>query len=123
MSCVSHSVSFHICGGEIENMSIFGHAKSCILNNNGCDNHTNANQRSYNQNGCCKDTNLVIDTDRYLSNATEKVSTENIISISILIVSVVQGIDYTLEEYSHTSIYKPPLINRDITILVQSFLI
>jgi hypothetical protein len=123
MSSVSHSVSFHLCGGEIENMSIFGHAETCTMHDNGCDDRADSHQSSFDHNGCCKDTNLVIDTDKYLSKATEKVTFENLLNVSIAVVDRVQSISYTEKEYAHTSIYKPPLINRDITILVQSFLI
>jgi len=93
------------------------------MHDNGCDDRVNSHQSLFDHNGCCKDTNLVIDTDKYLSKATEKVTFENLLNVSIAVVDGVQSISYTAKEYAHTSIYKPPLINRDITILVQSFLI
>lgn len=74
--------------------------------------------------GCCEDKSVVIDADKYLSKITEKIADKSYQNVPLALISITQ-IENSLNglAYSHFVKYKPPLIERDITILVQTFLI
>ena len=123
MSSISHSVSFHICGGEIENVAIFGKAQSCEDHGNACDHGGSTNHTSINQKGCCEDATVLIDSDKYASKKTETITVESLY-VFLPVAQLVQGFSslkgLTFNHFLH---YRPPLIERDIIILVQTFLI
>ena len=120
-SSISHSMSFHICGGEIQNVAFFGKAESCNDHDNACDHGEKANHASFNHKGCCEDGTLSINSDKY--KATEKLTVEGPQFVYLPQVSVALDANPCESQFSYFSLYKPPLIKRDITILVQSFLI
>lgn len=124
VTSISHSISFHLCGGSIEDVAFFGHARSCTGLENSCDRDFGQEHHSLNNKGCCKDTKISIDSDKYLSKITEKISIEKFQDISIPVIDLIQNdSDFSGVKNTHCAIYKPPLIERDITVLVQTFLI
>jgi hypothetical protein len=124
MSSISHSVSFHICGGEIESMAVFGKAPACAGHNNVCHHDATNGHSSIHNTGCCEDATVLIDSDKYASKTTEKATVESAPYIFIPITDLVQEINpYAGLARVHFSKYRPPSIERDITILVQTFLI
>ncbi len=124
MSSIGHSVSLHLCGGEIENVALLGRAQACSANDSSCDRDAKGNHESIHQKGCCEDKTVVVDTDKILSKITEKLDVANFLDASIPVVDRIHETNYySTEEYTHSSTYKPPLIDRDITVLVRSFLI
>ncbi len=124
MSSIGHSVNFHFCGGEINNVAIFSQAQKCIVHDRSCDQDTKGNHDSLHNKGCCEDKSVVIDADKYLSKITEKIADKSYQKVPLALISITQ-IENSLNglAYSHFVKYKPPLIERDITILVQTFLI
>lgn len=92
------------------------------MHDSDCDEGRNVGQ-TINQKSCCEDTTIVIDSDKYLS----KIQGSKIISSNQIFVHPVSNVqaDPSVIDLSHThySNYKPPLIDQDITILVQTFLI
>jgi hypothetical protein len=120
-SAISHSVSFHICAGEIQNITVFGKAQSCKDHDNACDHGERTKQASLNHKGCCEDATLLIDSDKY--KTAERITVESPQFIYLPEVSLVLEVNPYKSQFSQLSNYKPPLIERDITILVQTFLI
>jgi hypothetical protein len=118
---ISHSLSFHICGGEIQSLAVFGRAQSCQDQDNACERTEKPNHTSFNHKGCCEDTTVLIDSDKY--KATEKITLQSSQFICLPEVSLVVEVGSSESQLSDFSLYKPPLIERDITILVQTFLI
>lgn len=103
-------------------MTIFSQAQKCMRHGSGCDEGRNVGQ-TINQKSCCEDTTILIDSDRYLSKIHgSKIINSN--QIAVQPVSIIQA-NLSIIDLSHThySNYKPPLIDQDITILVQTFLI
>ncbi|MDH4091760.1 MAG: hypothetical protein OEV74_16145 [Cyclobacteriaceae bacterium] len=124
MSTISLTVSFHLCGGEIQNVAINGKAKSCGEHDLSCDRDGNRSRMSFNHKGCCEDATLLFDSDKYFSKISEKITVENYQHISLPFVRLIERKNPTLSlGQIHSTKYKPPLIDRDITILAQTFLI
>jgi hypothetical protein len=121
MSSISLSVSFHICGGEIQNVAIFGKAQACTEHNNACDHQENRAHSTLDHKGCCKDASVSIDSDKY--SFAQKVIVDGPQFIFLLAANPVQQFIISTLERVHFSTYRPPLIERDITVFVQSFLI
>ncbi|HEY4654324.1 MAG TPA: hypothetical protein VIH22_07410 [Cyclobacteriaceae bacterium] len=122
-SSVSPSVSLHFCAGEIQNVAIFGKAQSCKTDNN-CDHGKRKNHTSLQQRGCCEDAMAICMLDEYSYAAKEKITIEVTQSFLIPPVSLIENANSckAIDDIHHRS-YKPPLIDRDITILIQTFLI
>lgn len=123
LSTISHSISMHFCGDEIQSMAVFGQAQQCEEHDNACDHGGKANHTSVNQKGCCEDATVLIDSDKYGSKKTETVIVES--SYFFLPVARLVQEFSSLEglAFNHFLHYRPPLIERDIIILVQTFLI
>ena len=124
ISTIGHSVSIHLCGGEIENMALFGQAQACSVQANGCYADLKGNNGSFHIKGCCEDKTLIIDADKFLSKVIGKITDKNYKITPLLPVSISQIENATdALVYAHFVKYKPPIIGRDITIIVQALLI
>lgn len=122
-SSISHSISIHFCGGEIESVAVFGQAKQCPEHDNACHYHGNTNHTSISHKGCCEDATFKIDSDKYTYKITDKITVDGSQYIFLPVAYLVQEVNPFISFDRHFSRYKPPLIERDITILVQTFLI
>lgn len=121
ISSISHAVNVHLCGGEINNVAIFSQAQKCTMYDSDCDEARNVDR--INQKGCCEDATIVIDSDKYLSKIRgSKIFDSH--QIFVQPASIIQtNLSYADLLHTQYSSYKPPIISRDITILLQSFLI
>lgn len=103
-------------------MAVFGQAQQCEEHDNACD-HGGTNQASINHKGCCEDTTLLIDSYEYASKKVETVTVESSY-VFLPVVALVQEFNsFKGLVFNHFLHYRPPLIERDIIILVQTFLI
>ena len=102
-------------------MAIFGQAEQCEQHDNACDRSDRFNHASLSHKGCCEDATLLIDSDKY--RATGKITIESPQFIYLPEVSLVLEESTYENHFSNFSRYKPPIIKRDITLLVQAFLI
>lgn len=124
ISTIGHSVSIHLCGGEIENMALFGQAQACSVQVNGCYADLKGNLDSLHTKGCCEDKTVVIDAAKFLSKVTGKIADKSYKKAPLVPVSI-SLIENATDAfvYAHFVKYKPPIIGRDITIIVQALLI
>jgi hypothetical protein len=125
MSSISHSVSFHLCGGKVQSMAIFGHAQACEEHTRGCDHDADpSNHASVGHKGCCEEATVIIDSEKYSTKVSQTVTVKPLTDALPLIVESVENLNsFVAAARGHFFNYRPPLIERDITILVQTFLI
>ena len=103
-------------------MAIFGQAKTCEEHANVC--HHDENKASLEQKECCENATILLDSDKYVSKVTQKVAVENFQFVFLPVRDLMLQVNPQLSlAKSNFFSYKPPLIERDITILVQTFLI
>ena len=127
-SSSSFSIAMHFCMGELETVSLIGKAESCqmIQERPSCganqSNISDEHHRITNENSCCQDQKVLID-------GQNEVIENSIVAFSeIHLAAIVAPLDYIWFETiivdgpSYKN-YCPPLIDRDIQVLVQSFLI
>lgn len=124
------AIDMHYCMGRLQDVSVFGKAKSCmpLEFQNKCNTTTRGIQKSTQYTfkkavrSCCHDTKINID------NSDDEFSTTQEITIPQHHVSVLVSLVYVffLPTYQSHSIpfytYRPPPLCLDITILTQHFL-
>ncbi|MEQ8535683.1 MAG: hypothetical protein RIB86_27745 [Imperialibacter sp.] len=122
LSSMSFTINTHLCGGRVESVAVFVDASACSMNENpGCasDNHNPGGNLK--KSDCCSDFSQLVEAQ------TDMKSTMSVdVSASSYATQVVfTTLFLTVERSSHCSSneYVPPLIDRDIQVLVQSFLI
>ncbi|MEM6700947.1 MAG: hypothetical protein AAF599_21275 [Bacteroidota bacterium] len=119
---MSFALDVHYCKGEIKSLSIFGKAKPCHEQKvvHTCPFHAKMLQQQEDSNCCDNETTIVqADIDQVFSS----VELADLQQFAVTFVQV-----FILEHrfkrqdiaFEH---YKPPLIARDLPVLVQSFLL
>jgi len=106
------SINKHYCGGKLESTTIFSWSDcgSCGNNKGDVDN-------------CCQNVVIRLKTDQQFSPVffTWKIDTQNFFAD---LASLYQAINWESKtHFSNYLNYKPPLLFRDISVLVQSFLL
>ena len=118
----SFALDVHYCKGEIKSLSIFGKAKSCHEQKtvHTCPFHAKMQQQQEDSNCCDNEMTIVqADIDQVFSGV-------ELTNLQPFVVAFVQVffLEHRFEQqdiaFEH---YKPPLIAKDIPILVQSFLL
>lgn len=120
-----YSVSFHLCGGEVESLSLLGKAPVCEQHSTGC-HHDNqkAGDAGNAHDGCCEDATVIIDFDKYSAKPTEIQAAKNLdYSIPAAIFHPIEPGVLSPDSQKWCIAYRPPAIERDITVLAHSFLI
>lgn len=129
------AMDMHYCGGELKSVSFFGKAKTChdIAGENetpmkDCPHHKKmmAEKKACSEDkDCCSNETLVLQSDQ-----DQKVQTNNFVvskqlkQFVVAYVVVFLANDFDLQrEVANFALYKPPLIQRDIPVLNQSFLL
>lgn len=115
-SSLNFSLSAHYCGQTIVDVALFGEAEACPM----ADEMNNDSEEE----PCCSDGQIIIEGEDYLSSKSfEKQEVEK---IDMLLAELQFPLQLLLEDeqtYSFIVHYTPPLIERDITVVVQSFLL
>lgn len=116
LSSFNFNLSAHYCGQQLIDVAIFGDAEICpMAKENACESDKMP---------CCADRNIIIDGEDYL--ASKDLSKHEIKKTEALIASF----GYPIELLNSNEIslitddnYDPPLLEREIPILIQSFLL
>jgi len=125
ITAVGFSIDLHFCKGDMKSLAIWGKAKSCHQSTaQQCPNHATAVMDADEENNCCNNESLFIQ-----SNDDQQISQDQVISeqdaqdYELPLATA----DYTLyiqvyndADFQH---YKPPLISKDLPVLFASFLI
>ena len=116
ISSLNFNLSAHYCGQLLVDIALFGEAEVCSMAK---DKVCEADEMP-----CCSDRDIIIEGEDYLFS---KVFSKNeVIKTEGLIATLNFPILYLTEAKLPTGFhnhYKPPLIEREIPILIQSFLL
>ncbi|HPH46649.1 MAG TPA: hypothetical protein PKU83_06565 [Chryseolinea sp.] len=120
VSSTSFSVNMHVCGGHVSSVAIIENAAPCAMEQMyACHGIVHSEKKS---NGCCEDKSLTFEGKDFSSNV-EHVSPEvqNASWIAELpyLISVVPSV--SVKAHSSFTLYKPPMLSHDISVLVHSF--
>ena len=129
---VGFTVDIHFCQGDFKSFSLFGKAKNCheVLQKQSTCKHHQALAQTYNNceedapKDCCenKTINLDADQDQQLQTVDFELTKQTELFLTAFVFTFYQNdlINARNIDYSR---YRPPLIIRDIPILIQSFLL
>ncbi|PWI29019.1 hypothetical protein DI383_13740 [Flavobacteriaceae bacterium LYZ1037] len=118
-STMSFTVNMHYCGGALMDSAIFQNVETCGMDmdnplTEGC---------SVTKKDCCKDEQVVLDSQNELQLQVDKISFEQQIFITSFIytyVNLFEGLDNKVSSYEE---YKPPLVTKQIFKLDETYLI
>lgn len=127
------AIDKHFCQGELKDIRLFGKAKSCheaeqAEHKPACPFHPKLQENSatstLDEKDCCTNQATYVVSGEKTSELASTKSAAH----SVTLLYAILPVDKTpLPEISYSSLhylnYKPPLLNRDIPVLVQSFLL
>jgi hypothetical protein len=121
----SFTINMHLCMEQIESISLIKDATDCEMRAkaSSCPMGDHQQQEDHEDSkGCCEDrTHLIEGQDEFKEVRT--LSLPNIQFVSVLYAVVFNFLSTSIFENFPYKEYSPPLIERDIPVLVQSFLI
>ncbi len=115
-SSLNFSLSAHYCCQTLVGVALFGDAEICPMD-------TEMNNE-VKQAPCCSDRQIIIEGEDYLS--CKPFDKQEVEKVEILLADLQFPIELLVEKEQSISLlehYTPPLIERDITVAVQSFLL
>ena len=131
VSSMSYNIDFHYCQGELKSFSLFGKAKNChemASKMASCHHKKQVDEKpmacSEGDNNCCNNKTVYFESD-----FDEQVVNLDSLSLESLsfVVAFKHSSFYDLYEVIKDLIpferYKPPLIQKDIPVLFESFLL
>ncbi|MGK7391507.1 MAG: HYC_CC_PP family protein [Candidatus Cyclobacteriaceae bacterium M2_1C_046] len=127
LNSMSFTFSMHFCMGQLESIALFSGAEPCEMatQKSPCANDKHdpdCEPQQVTKKGCCEDQTLVIEGHEDLTLLTKvAVPDFQMIAVIYAVVSFLFS-DIAVDHYTFND-YSPPLIERDIPVLVQSFLI
>jgi hypothetical protein len=120
LSSMSFAVNLHLCMGELESVRILTDAPACDMHRKSC--HAAEPDKST-KDDCCEDEQRILHGQDELSKAPAFQETHfELVAVLSLLVSYLTA-DTELPGIDTLEVYIPPLLPRDIPVLVQSFLI
>jgi len=114
----SFTVNMHLCGGSVQSVSLIEKAKPCPMEVKVPACHKQKIKRV----SCCDDEQLTYEGKDFKVLESSIIQTGQqawVIDLPVL-AQVVPGSSLF---FSHHTLYKPPLLQHDIPVLIQSFLI
>jgi len=132
---VGYSLDLHYCQGNFKNLAFFKEAKSCHelakkatsehckKMQKPCSKKENANTGVECEKQCCSHNTILVEAETDIFSA--KIINAELLSTDFVVAFVYSFIsNYSSTEYANKYIlYKPPLPDKDLSVLFQSFLI
>lgn len=121
IASIGVTLNLHLCAGQVQSIALFVKAQPCKDVQNPC----HGTEHHSKKNGCCEEQSIVVkgkETTAEIKAATSINHSFNLIAVILPVLYSIIDTDSAVAtpRYAH---YKPPLIERDITVFVQSFLI
>ncbi|HPW64475.1 MAG TPA: hypothetical protein PLJ13_19450 [Cyclobacteriaceae bacterium] len=122
VSSSSFIVNMHFCGGQVQSFSLIEEAASCPMEVQLPPCHK---KMAVKKSGCCEDKHVAFEGKDFNTQIQDfsmlTWQSINWVATLPMIMEVIQ-VNESLVFSNHTP-YKPPIVERDIPVLVQSFLI
>ena len=121
MSSIGVTVNFHLCGGKVQSVALFTKAKPCVVTEKACHDTKPLSKKM----GCCQEESILLkgkETNAEVQTAAQITPSFNLIAVILPVLYSLNEVD-SFNATPRYAYYKPPLIDRDITVFVQSFLI
>jgi hypothetical protein len=125
------SIDFHYCQGKLKSFSLLGDAKNChdkLASNKTCKHHQKnleeAETSCEEKEDCCKNDKIhfQLEQDQIISTSDSGITNSGLTYSLAYSASLRASFDLPNDNYTPVY-YKPPLIPKDIPVLIQSFLL
>lgn len=119
LTTTSFSIEAHFCGDHLVDIALNDHANGCSMQSLDPDMH-----KAMKDMGCCQDKQIVSDHDDDLQKTAHEFSFEQLVFITVLTHSYVSLFDIDASPINaNWNKESPPLLDRDLFLLHDSFLI
>lgn len=118
VSSSSFTVNMHFCGGSVQSVSLIEKATPCPMEVKTPPCHKAFAKRS----SCCDDEQFLYQGQDFKNHEVANIQVVQqawVIELPVL----AQIVPIATAKFSHYTLYKPPLLQHDIPVLIQSFLI
>lgn len=126
VSTAGFAMSAHFCGGKLQNVSFFSKVKTCethIEKLPSC-HKEQSSETNEEKNPCCEEQSIVKQAQEFKVQVDSlKELKPDLKFIALVVQFVVALVPESNHHFSSYTQYSPPLIERDIPVLVQSFLL
>ncbi len=122
IASVDVTVNLHLCGGNVQSIALFVKAQPCKME---MPKSCHGSKAQAKQKGCCEEESILLkgkETNAELKTVTELTPSFKLISVILPVLYVINEVD-SFSASPRYAQYKPPIVERDINIFVQSFLI
>lgn len=119
LSSMSFTIEKHFCGGELMDISYFGEADGCDMD----DLSTVSSYEVVKENSCCVDETQIVESTTFDKERITKVTQKNIEFVAFFAYSYINIFNEVLLEEEPYKEFSPPDIIQDIQVFHQSFLI
>jgi hypothetical protein len=120
------TMNAHFCAGELQHIAFLGQAESCEMHTKQlppCQ-HEQESHSQIEKKSCCEDMSVISDQqDSLAGSIVPKIFKPDFKFIAVVSSFFLAAIAEYTPHFSKYHQYSPPLIERDIPVLVQSFLI
>lgn len=120
LSTMSFTVSEHYCGHQLVDIGLFSKAESCGME---LQKPASSNDCELKKSDCCKDEVKQFTGQNELNTSFSTLNFEQqiiVASFAYAYLNLFEGSDLNTAPYEH---YTPPLVDKEITVLYQVFLI
>lgn len=122
VSSSSFMVNMHFCGGDVQSVSLIEEAAPCPMEVQLPPCHK---KMAIKKSGCCEDKHVAFEGKDFNTQVQDfsllTWQSINWVAAPPMIMEVIQVNESQV--FSNHTLYKPPIVERDIPVLVQSFLI
>lgn len=119
LSSISFTIDKHICMGRVQSVAILHDAAPC-----GMELFAQSGENLSMMEGCCKSEQTVIEGNEHQVKTLKPVAVEYQSEWVATLSHVIETFDLeSASSYSSSPLYKPPLLDQDVPVLIQSFLI
>ena len=121
IASVGVTVNLHVCAGHVQSIALFVKAEPCQMEKKAC----SGVMMQMKRNGCCEDKSIEVkgkENAAEVKAVSELMPSYNFIAVILPVLYTIEGGNVSKMSSTFTQ-YKPPLIEHDIPVLVQSFLI
>lgn len=119
ISSSSFTVNMHLCGGHVQSISVIEKATACAMEVKTLPCHKAIAKRK----SCCTEDHITFEGKIFKAHESTSLQLQQAFwVVELPLITTILVSPNSVEEFQFLS-YSPPLIDRDITVQIQSFLI
>jgi|SRR5690606_12767702 len=125
VSSTTFTVGLHVCRGHVSDIAVMQEAQPCAMELMAVElGFADEDCGMTSKMKCCEDRTLSFEGTDYQYKAAKSLTLHDLTTVQAVLPALLGFVSPSQSStYAPSHSYKPPLIHRDVTILVQSFLI